>query len=94
MAEHGLNERQNVGRLREVIDVSVVTPEPSIHHDILFYTYKQPCQKSKDHQRMNQTPVASTIVGHQYYKFIIFEYTSVHLNLCILGCWYHKDLHP
>ncbi|CDH53187.1 predicted protein [Lichtheimia corymbifera JMRC:FSU:9682] len=36
MTEHGLNERQYVDRLREVIDVSVVTPEPSTHHDIFF----------------------------------------------------------
>ncbi|CAO3686546.1 unnamed protein product [Rhizopus stolonifer] len=35
-AEHSLEERRKVDRFREVIDVSVATPSPTFHHEILF----------------------------------------------------------
>lgn len=35
-AEHSLEERRKVDRLREVIDVAVATPSPTLHHEIFF----------------------------------------------------------
>ncbi|CAO3703337.1 unnamed protein product [Rhizopus stolonifer] len=36
IAEHSLEERRKVDRFREVIDVAVATPSPTLHHEIFF----------------------------------------------------------
>ncbi|KAG1466648.1 hypothetical protein G6F55_000342 [Rhizopus delemar] len=47
IAEHSLKERRKVDRFREVIDVAVATPSPTLHHELFFTPTMHRVKKTK-----------------------------------------------